>query len=191
MASPETLNPSPKPDPAAPPRSRRRRRRWPRILLWTFAGLLMLVVLVATAAVLRLRAAAKAALPQLDGELPLAGLSAPVTVQRDSHGVPHITAATQDDLFAAQGYITAQDRLWQMDLLRRNANGELAEILGFMGDKVVQHDKAQRILGIRRTAQRICKNLDPAERARMNVYASGVNRFIDDHQDSLPPEFTL
>src|ERR1700683_304327 len=77
-----------------------------------------------------LRGAEKAALPVLDGELHVAGLSAPVTVRRDAHGVPHIDAATQDDLFLAQGYVTAQDRLWQMDVLRRASNGELAEILG-------------------------------------------------------------
>ncbi|HZY74397.1 MAG TPA: penicillin acylase family protein, partial [Edaphobacter sp.] len=69
-------------------------------------------------------------LPQFDGTLPVAGLSAPVIVQRDAHGVPHIRAATLDDLIFAQGYVTAQDRLWQMDLLRRHAAGELAEILG-------------------------------------------------------------
>ena len=56
--------------------------------------------------------------------------SAPVIVRRDAHGVPHIDAATQDDLFVAQGYVTAQDRLWQMDASRRAANGNLAEILG-------------------------------------------------------------
>ena len=66
----------------------------------------------------------------LDGDLHLAGLSAPVTVRRDGHGVPHIEAASESDLFTAQGYVTAQDRLWQMDALRRNANGELAEVMG-------------------------------------------------------------
>ena len=80
------------------------------------------------------------------------GLSAPVTVRRDAHGVPHIEAASQDDLFVAQGYVTAQDRLWQMDAYRRNANGELAEV---MGPSLVEHDKAQRVLQIRNTAQRI------------------------------------
>ncbi|MDR3773084.1 MAG: penicillin acylase family protein, partial [Terracidiphilus sp.] len=129
---------------------RSRKRRWPRILLWSFAGLLGLAVVAVAAGVLWLRAAEKAALPVLDGDLHLAGLSAPVTVRRDAHGVPHIEAATEDDLFVAQGYVTAQDRLWQMDASRRNANGELAEVLG---SSLLKHDKAQRVLQLRVTAR--------------------------------------
>ncbi len=118
-----------------------------------------------------LRSATKAALPVLDGELHLAGLSAPVTVRRDAHGVPHIDAATQDDLFVAQGYVTAQDRLWQMDAFRRNSNGELAEI---MGSSLVKHDKAQRVLQFRNTAQRIYANLSGGRprAASMNMRAA-------------------
>jgi penicillin amidase len=143
--------------------------------------------------VLWLRAAARAALPALDGEVQLAGpglkgLAAPVTVRRDAHGVPHIEAASEDDLFAAQGYVTAQDRLWQMDAFRRNANGELAEILG---SSMVKHDRAQRVLQMRNTARRIYANLPPADRARLDDYARGVNLFIAQHRDSLPPEFKL
>jgi penicillin amidase len=115
--------------PAAPAsaHSRRHRRyRWLRILLWTAGSLLALALLAVVALAMWLRAAEKAALPVLDGDLHLAGLSAPVTVRRDAHGVPHIEAATEDDLFVAQGYVTAQDRLWQMDMFRRHARGELA-----------------------------------------------------------------
>ena len=140
----------------------RRKRRWPRILLWTAGALSTLVVLAAAAGVLWLRSAEKTALPALDGDLHVAGLSAPVTVRRDAHGVPHIEAATQDDLFLAQGYVTAQDRLWQMDASRRNANGELAEILG---SSLLRHDKAQRVLQLRLASQRIYANLNPADRA--------------------------
>ncbi|MGH9595495.1 MAG: penicillin acylase family protein, partial [Edaphobacter sp.] len=67
-------------------------------------------------------------LPQLDGSITLPGLSAPVTIQRDNHGVPHIRAASLDDLLVAQGFVTAQDRLWQMDTLRRHAAGTLVYI---------------------------------------------------------------
>ena len=116
-----------RPDTSQPPR---RKRRWLRILLWTFATLITLLLIAAATGVLWLRSAEKSTLPTLDGDLHLPGLSAPVTVRRDAHGVPHIEAATQADLFFAQGYVTAQDRLWQMDTFRRNANGELAEILG-------------------------------------------------------------
>jgi len=170
-----------------------RKRRWPRILLWSFAGLLGLAVVAVAAGVLWLRAAEKAALPVLDGDLHInagetAGLTAPVTVRRDAHGVPHIEAATQDDLFVAQGYVTAQDRLWQMDASRRNANGELAEVLG---SSLVKHDKAQRVLQFRRTAKRVYANLPAADRTRLDEYARGVNLFIEQHRDALPAEFRL
>jgi penicillin G amidase len=170
---------------------RNRKRRWPRILLWSFASLLLVAVVAIAAGVLWLRAAEITALPVLDGDLHIsagAGLSAPVTVRRDAHGVPHIEAATQDDLFLAQGYVTAQDRLWQMDTLRRNANGELAELLG---SSLIKHDTAQRVFQFRLTAQRIYDNLDPADRVRLDDYARGVNLFIAEHQDSLPAEFRL
>jgi penicillin amidase len=150
--------------------------------------LLTLVLLAACVGVMWLRSAAKAALPVLDGDVHVAGLTAPVVVRRDGHGVPHIEAATQDDLLVAQGYVTAQDRLWQMDAYRRNADGELAEI---MGPSLVEHDKAQRVLQFRKTAERMYANLSAADRARLDDYARGVNLFIEQHQDSLPAEFHL
>ncbi|MFP5237094.1 MAG: penicillin acylase family protein [Acidobacteriota bacterium] len=163
-------------------------RRWTRVLLGTFGAILILVLLLATGFVLWLRAATKDALPQLDGTIRVPGLSAPVTVRRDTHGVPHIAAATQDDLFFAQGYVTAQDRLWQMDMYRRNADGDLAEVLGAA---LVKHDVAQRVLGFRNQAQRIYANLDPDDRRRIDDYARGVNAFIAQHQHDLPEEFRL
>lgn len=147
-----------------------------------------LVLLLAAGFVLWLRAATKDSLPQLDGTIRAAGLSAPVTVRRDDHGVPHIAAATQDDLFFAQGYVTAQDRLWQMDMYRRNADGELAEVLG---SSLVKHDEAQRVLGFRKQAERIYANLDPDDKRRLDDYARGVNAFIAQHQHDLPEEFRL
>jgi penicillin amidase len=165
-----------------------RKRSWPRILLWSFAGLFVIAALAVAGGVLWLRLAEIAALPVLDGDLKVSGLSAAVTVRRDAHGVPHIEAATQDDLFLAQGYVTAQDRLWQMDTFRRNANGELAEILG---SSLLGRDKAQRVLQLGLTARRIYANLSPADRTRLDEYAHGVNLFIDQHADTLPAEFRL
>ncbi len=170
------------------PQARGRGLRWMRRLIWGSVALLALLIVLGVAGVLWLRSVTKAALPTLDGDVRLAGLSAPVVVRRDEHGVPHIDAATQDDLFVAQGYVTAQDRLWQMDGYRRNANGELAEV---MGPSLVKHDMAQRVLQFRRTAERLYAQMSPADRARMDAYARGVNLFIDQHQDSLPPEFRL
>jgi penicillin amidase len=174
-----------------------RKRRWPHILFWLACGLLLLVALSCAAGVLWLRSTAKAALPVLDGDVPLsvvngekkvAALSAPVVVRRDAHGVPHIDAASQEDLFLAQGYVTAQDRLWQMDAFRRNSNGELAEI---MGSSLLRHDKAQRMFQFRNVARRIYANMPTEERARYEAYARGVNLYIAQHQNSLPPEFHL
>jgi penicillin amidase len=172
------------------PTQPRRKRRWPRIVLWSCAAILLLLALAPLVAVLWLRAATKAALPQLDGDAHLAGLSAPVIVRRDRHGVPYIEAATQDDLFVAQGYVTAQDRLWQMDASRRSSDGDLAEILG---PTLVQHDKAQRMLQMRVTAQRFYAGLSPADRHRLDDYARGVNLFIAQAEQSgtLPVEFKI
>lgn len=127
-------------------------------------------------------------LPQLDGEIRLPGLSGAVTVRRDQHGVPHIEAATLDDLFEAQGYITAQDRLWQMDMARRVAAGEVAELLG---KKFVDHDRLQRVIQMRATAERIAATLSERDRRYFEDYARGVNAFIDTHRQHLPAEFRL
>ncbi len=168
----------------------RRKRRWRRILLWSCCGLLALLVLAPLIAVIWLRSAAKSALPQLDGDVHLAGLSAPVTVRRDAHGVPHIEASNQDDLFVAQGYVTAQDRLWQLDASRRSSNGELAEI---MGPALIQHDKTERVLQIRLTAQRFYDQLSADDRRRLDDYARGVNLFIAqcEQSNTLPVEFRV
>ena len=185
---PETDSVDQAPAPSGESLPQGRKRRWLRILCWIAGGLLALLLVAAAAVVLWLYAAEKAALPVLDGDVHVAGLSAPITVRRDGHGVPHIDAATEDDLFLAQGYVTAQDRLWQMDAFRRNANGEMAEILG---PSLLKHDKVQRVLQLRNTARRIYANLPAADRARLDDYARGVNLFIDQHPGSLPAEFKL
>ena len=185
MATPDALDSttheSSRPD-------RPRQGRWLRGLAWTAACLVFLIVLAAVCALGWLRSRTLAALPTLDGDVAAVGLSAPVTVRRDAHGVPHIDAANQDDLWFAQGYVTAQDRLWQMDLYRRNANGELAEIIG---SSVVNRDIAQRLFGFRKTAHRIYDNLTADDRRRLDDYARGVNLYITQHQDTLPVEFRI
>lgn len=130
----------------------------------------------------------RASLPQIDGQLHVAELSQPVIVRRDRHGVPHITAANIDDLIVAQGYITAQDRLWQMDMLRRYAAGDLAEILG---RKAVEHDRAQRILQIRNAADAALHSMPALDRHFLDDYARGVNAYIAQTQGHLPAEFRL
>jgi len=161
-------------------------RRWLHRSLWALAGVVSLVLLLAAGGLTWLHHAMKASLPVVDGQVKLSGLGSPVTVRRDAHGVPHIEAASLDDLLLAQGYVTAQDRLWQMDMLRRNAAGEFAEILGVSG---VEHDKAQRVLQFRNVAQRIYSSFPDADRHRYEQYAVGVNLFIQQNQEHLPAEF--
>jgi penicillin amidase len=130
----------------------------------------------------------RSALPQVDGTIRMAGLSAPLKVVRDAQGVPHISAANLLDLCFAQGYITAQDRLWQMDMTRRFAAGELSEVLG---PQMLTHDREQRILQIRATADRIAAAADPVNRSYMDAYTRGVNAFIEAHRGKLPIEFRV
>ena len=182
------------PEPVLPgtaqPGSRRPNRRRLRITLWTSLGVVAVVALLAAIGLLWLRSVTLAALPRLDGFVRVPGLSASVTVRRDAHGMPHIDAVTQNDLFVAQGYVTAQDRLWQLDMLRRNAQGDLAAILG---PPLLKHDEQQRVLEIRNTAQRIYRNLPAADRTRFDDYARGVNLYIThcEQTKTLPPEFRL
>ena len=162
-----------------------RRFRW---FAWVAGLSVLLLLITALVVVVDLRHALNASLPQLDGEVHIAGLHAPVTVTRDAQGVPSITAANLDDLLFAQGYTTASDRLWQMDGLRRHASGELAEILG---PGLVEHDRRQRYLQIRAAADRAVAQLPPDQLAQLDAYARGVNAFIDDHRTRLPMEFRL
>jgi penicillin amidase len=132
--------------------------------------------------------AARGALPQLDGSVALPSLHDRVTVVRDGHGVPHIVASSLADLLFAQGYVTAQDRLWQMDATRRFAAGELSEIFG---QDFLRIDRQQRILQIRFVAERLARGLSPADRAELENYARGVNAYIETHRDTLPLEFRV
>ncbi|MBO0910979.1 MAG: penicillin acylase family protein [Acidobacteria bacterium] len=143
---------------------------------------------VAAALGLWLFTVARSALPEIDGMVEVTGLAAPVAVKRDGHGVPTIDAPTLDSLFFAQGYVTAQDRLFQMDILRRAAKGELAEIAG---EAALKHDRQQRILGIRAMAEKGVEAATREDRQQFAAYRRGVNAYIDSHRDRLPLEFRI
>ena len=186
--------PEPPPEPTLLPRrprnSYRERERRPRRLLKfiTIAGSVLIILGLTGFFALRsyIHHALVAALPQIDGTLALPGLSAPVSVQRDAHGVPHIRAASVDDLVIAQGFVTAQDRLFQMDLLRRHAAGELAEI---SGPSFIEHDRIQRTLQLRATADRAVTALPAEQLHYVELYARGVNASIAVQRANLPLEF--
>jgi penicillin amidase len=145
-------------------------------------------LLILIAAVWWLYSVARSPLPQLDGSIAVPGISSKVRVVRDERGVPTIEAATLEDLFFAQGYVTAQDRLWQMDMIRRAAAGELSEIIG--GD-TIKMDREQRILGLRQGAETAEKQISARDRVFFEAYARGVNAFVESHRDRLSLEFRL
>lgn len=153
-----------------------------RKLLWGAAALVITIAFVLGAAIGYLRTA----LPDYEGEREVAGLGDRVEIWRDSAGVPHIWAASAEDLFFAQGYVHAQDRLWQMELFRRVADGRLAEVLGA---DLLESDKFLRTIGLGRAARAGLATLDPRRRSWLEAYAAGVNAWLDGHRGALPPEF--
>ena len=172
--------------PEIPHSSSNVRRRHPALRVLYYAVCLLLVALIA--GVWWLYWIARSPLPQLDGSVAVPGISAKVRVVRDGQGVPTIEAATLEDLFFAQGYVTAQDRLWQMDMMRRAAAGELSEVIG---EDTVKMDREQRILGLRLAAEAAEKIISARDRAYFDAYTRGVNAFLESHRDRLALEFRL
>jgi penicillin amidase len=126
--------------------------------------------------------------PKVKGDIAVEGLSAPVQVIRDEWGVPHIYAENEHDLFFAQGYVHAQDRLWQMEFNRRVASGTLSAILG---NATLDTDRFMRTIGLRRAAEKDWALAEGETREALQTYADGVNAFIESHLDRLPLEFTI
>ena len=156
------------PDLTAAPRLSRRRR------LLRAGGIALSVVLVAAAAAgLWVQSALRASLPRLDGTEALPGLSAPVVVERDRHGVPRIRAEGAEDAFRALGFLHGQERFFQMDLMRRQAAGELAALVGAAALPV---DRASRLHRMRARAERAAEALPEDARRLFTAYRDGVNR---------------
>jgi penicillin amidase len=126
-------------------------------------------------------------LPQASGEI-AAPISMRATVSRDALGVPHISAAAWEDAIFLQGYVTAQDRMWQMDALRRLAAGELAEVVG---PAALEQDRESRRLRLSRIAEAQAKSLPAETKTIFAAYARGVNYYLETHRGRLPLEFTL
>ena len=126
--------------------------------------------------------------PQRSGNLSLTGLLAPVTVRYDERGVPHIQASNEADLYRSLGYVHAQDRLFQMEMARRLARGELAEVLG---PKLLDIDRLFRTLGIRAHADEVARKLDPNSPTvqALLAYLDGVNQYQATHP--APIEFDV
>lgn len=129
----------------------------------------------------------RGSLAQLDGSAALAGLGAPVKVERDAQGVPRLTGASRADLARALGFLHAQDRFFQMDLMRRRAAGELAELFG---PAALETDRSARLHGFKRTAPQVVAALPADQRALLDAYVAGVNAGLGALR-SQPWEYTV
>src|ERR1700754_4941966 len=136
---------------------------------------------------------AQQAAPAASGTLQLKGLQDQVTIRRDERGIPYIDAKNDEDLYFAQGYATAADRLWQMDLFRRTARGELAEVLGAGPNNVaLDQDKLHRTYGFAQAAEAEVAQASAKSLAVLEAYARGVNAYAASvDAKSLPPEFQI
>lgn len=169
---------------ASQTRERRKPRRL-RLFLMFLAGLVLLVLELIGVAFFWL---VIRPLPQTDGTVEISGLSGEVKVVRDKAGVPHISASNVADLFMAQGYVTAQDRMWQLEFNRRVGAGRLSEVLG---EAAIEQDRFLRTIGLRRAAESELAGLSGEEKLILESYARGINAFMETHRDNLPIEFSL
>lgn len=126
--------------------------------------------------------------PATSGSVEASGIHSDVRIYRDDFGVPHIYAGTEYDAYYAVGYVQAQDRLWQMELMRRAGEGRLSEILG---EPALKIDKMFRTLGLWRQAQRSAPTIDEKTRLALQAYADGVTRYVVTHKGKYPIEFDL
>ena len=151
--------------------------------------LVLLLVMLALLAVLVLGAVTtQRGWPQLTGAIELDGLRQPVTVIRDGAGILQITAANSHDLFMAQGYAHAQERMWQMEVSRRIGAGRLSELFG---KSQVERDTFIRTLGWREAAKRDLDAMSPESRSILQAYADGVNAWIAQHDGKLSTPFVV
>ncbi len=151
-------------------------------------SVLVLLVAAAVAGGLALRQLTHGALPRLTGTLRAPGLRGNVEILRDAYGVPHVFADADTDAYLALGYLHAQDRLFQLDLLRHLTQGRLAELFGA---PALRSDRLFRTLDLHGTARRRLALAGPESRAALEAYARGVNAAVDALAGRLPPEFTL
>lgn len=150
---------------------------------WFIAFIVLALALIVGA----MRFADWRALPKVDGTVSVQGLGAPVTIGRDARGIPIITAASEDDAYFALGYVHAQDRLFEMEMMRRQGQGRLAEIVGQPG---IAADRFMLTLGVYRRAQEDFAALDEPTRRAFSRYAAGVNAWLAEGH-ALPLEFNI
>jgi penicillin amidase len=156
-----------------------------KIILLSLIGVIILAVI---AGLVLINSIKHGAIPRYNGEQIIAGLTKQVTVYRDERGMPHIYADNEHDLYLAVGYIMAQERLWQMDLIRRATTGRLSEILG---ESYVKTDLLLRSLDITAKSKMILSGEDSTTLNCLQDFADGVNAYINGAEKKLPPEFRI
>ena len=152
-----------------------------------FITIVLLLLVIAVGGVILVVVLLRASLPKLDGEVRVPGLESPVKITSDRYGIPTIVAHSRMDAMLALGYVTARDRLWQIDILRRRAAGRLSEILG---KGALGVDRRQRTIGFARAAKAIAANLPKDQKEILHSYASGINAYIKEAK-VLPFEFLI
>jgi len=159
-----------------------------KILKRILTILLVVIVLAVAGGLIFLNSVKTRALPDYNAGVDLENLSAPVTVFRDSMGMPHIYADNEEDLYRTVGYVMAQDRMWQMDLLRRITTGRLSEVLD---PGLVEADMLFRALEFPKKSRMIIEQTDPDILRSMEAFCDGVNQYIEQNQKKLSFEFTM
>ncbi|MFG6114886.1 penicillin acylase family protein [Halobacillus sp. MO56] len=164
----------------------KKKKRWKKVG-WSIAGVLIFLVI---STLIFVNVYINRTLPQTEGEVQVEGITESVAVTRDGNGVPHISAENTHDLFMAQGYVQAQDRLFQMELARRQASGRLSEVIG---EATLKQDQYFRTLGLRRAAEKSLAAYTDEAKEILQAYSDGVNAFIKEAVDEqrLSPEFAL
>ncbi len=150
--------------------------------------LLVLIIIIIIAGFIFIRHISRRALPDYNADISLKGLTADVEVFRDHYGIPHVYAETEKDLYTAVGYLMAQDRLWQMDLLRRVTLGRLSEIFG---EDYVETDQLLRALRFSEKSKQLLNLTEPKVLDAFKAFADGINQYIASHPLKLPPEFAI
>lgn len=148
------------------------------------AGLLLVLFVVAAGGYLWLRTS----LPRLSGDITVAGASAEIEIIRDRHAIPHIRARNAEDAYFGLGFVHAQDRLFQMDFMRRLGAGNLSEVVG---PPTLKLDRMMRVLGLYRLAEDSVTRLSPPARRMLEAYSAGINSFLTGRSGALPPEFLV
>ena len=158
--------------------------KWVRRAGWTLCALLLFLGVVVVGGYAWLRTS----LPQTSGTIAVPRLEHPVQIVRDADGIVTIKAGSEAEAYYALGYTHAQDRLFQMEMMRRTGAGRLSEVIG---SATVDTDKLMRLLGLYHLAEADVATVPAEMRAVLDAYAAGVNAYIDGHQGALPPEFAL